>query len=187
MTQDLNPEYTRRSSQGPNSVYVRQGITALIERLNDLRIEVDGFFPKPIQAGRLIANLTDYLSEALAVIDIPSPDGPGLAEINRVAKAVTEAQDDMKRIHEMSHEVEKWEEFPAFFRVEAITCLYQSLGLAVEASRHSYRAVHGLSPEEKEALTSHRAGGPLIVMGGEPPEVLKELFRKLRERMGGDE
>ena len=173
----------------PGLQMISLGLRALIDHLGTLRSQVTGFFPKPIQAERLIQNAQDYLAEAELVLELAPVEGFNLQALDKLQEAIGEAADDLNRIHGLNHEVGEAKAllgppYP-FFLVESIVSTYSSMGDLLTAVRNELRAHDGPTEAEKEAH-----GRPQIHMIGmdgsqPPPEILRAIMNQLRHRLEG--
>ena len=180
---------------------IHYGVQALTALLTQLRNDAAGYFPKPIQAERLILNALDSITEAQVLMEVPPTPGFTMAHLEALDKALEAAGDDLNRIHDLNHVAETatmdvilGDGNHPFFRVEAIMTTYSATQAMVHGAMHTHRALFGLSAQEQEefktAREHHGAHGPtrgIMISGldGAPPEIIQTIIRQLRERLEG--
>ena len=178
--------------------FVMAGLRYMSGLVSDLRKDALDYFPKPIQAERILANIQDYLAEAMVLLEVPPAEGFDLNGLKRLTDAIGEAVDDVNKIHDINHQIDIEVMFgpgpKPFFKVEALATAVEAHNALLNSVLHAYRGKNGASQEEQDSARKHHEDlkkgsggkGPRMIIGGlddAPPEVLRMLFEQLRNRL----
>lgn len=202
----MNPRTLPLNS--PGITLMTSGVNRLMVLATDIR-NTSGFFPKPVQAGRILQNICDTLAEAQALLSIPPPDGFTMEDLEHLGSTLGEAVPDIARIHEIGHSVDinlatQGAGPKPFFLVEALVESFPLLHGILQSLVYEIMGLHGASEDaQKTILRAHGEGksvgsngGSSLRMGfidpnGEmmdgppPPEVLRSMIEQLRRQLGG--